>query len=372
MDVLQVNKLYDAVGGVEAVVRALAEGLSDRHGMEVLAARADGRSRRVDGVEVIGVRSFGEVLSVPVAPGFPSALAREAPRVDLLHYHLPNPLGVIAHLLVRPSTPYVVTYHSDIVRQARTGWLYRPLQRRFLGGAERIVATSPRLLTHSDALTDLGVETAVVPLSVDLDDPAYGGPPDTDRDDDPPTVLAVGRLNYYKGIDHLLDAIADLDARGVPPLLVVVGDGPRRAALERHARELGIVDRVSFEGHVDDGTLHGHYRHADVFVLPSVERSEAFGIVQIEAMAHRLPVVNTDLPSGVPWVSPDGETGVTVPPGDAGALADALAGLLADPDRRRRLGENGRDRVERLFSRDRMLDAYDELYRSVESSTRSR
>jgi rhamnosyl/mannosyltransferase len=157
-------------------------------------------------------------------------------------------------------------------------------------------------------------------------------------------VLFVGRLVYYKGLDILLPAM-----RSVPGRLLVVGDGPLRGAVERQAAELGIAGRVSLLGGVDDDTLQALYGLADVFVLPSTAKAEAFGLVQLEAMSRGCPVVNTNLPTGVPSVSLDGTTGLTVPPRDVGALARALRTLLEDDALRARYGANARVRA-RSFS----------------------
>ena len=154
--------------------------------------------------------------------------------------------------------------------------------------------------------------------------------------------------------------MANIDAN-----LLLVGDGDQRESLERRVHDLGISSRVQFLGRVDDRTLHACYNAADVFVLPSVAESEAFGIVQLEAMAYSTPVINTDLPTGVPWVSRDGETGVTVPPDDPEALADAIAALLDDPERRVAYGEAARQRVEEEFSREQMIDRTEALYRRL-------
>jgi rhamnosyl/mannosyltransferase len=256
----------------------------------------------------------------------------------------------------------VATYHSDIVRQQTALKVYRPLLDRFLTDIDHIFVTSPRLLEQSTSLAPYREKTSVVPLSIDLDDYGqYGGPPVAlPGDSNRPTLLFVGRLNYYKGVEYLLDAMPSLDAD-----LIVAGDGARRETLEDRATRLGVSDRVHFLGYVDETHLHGYYDRADVFVLPSVEPSEAFGIVQLEAMAYRTPVVNTDLPTGVPWVSQDGKTGVTVPPRDADALASAVADLLDDPERRRTYAERARERVERYFGHERMLNTMESRYRAI-------
>jgi rhamnosyl/mannosyltransferase len=173
-------------------------------------------------------------------------------------------------------------------------------------------------------------------------------------------VFAAGRLVYYKGFDVLVDAFRRVDAH-----LLIAGDGPLRGELERRIAEHGIGSKVTLLGRVPD--LRPYYHAADVFALPSVARSEAFGIVQMEAMACGTPVVNTSLDTGVPFVSPDGVSGLTVPPGDAEALADAIERLLADEALRARLGQGGRARVADELSAGRMARRTLALYDAVAS-----
>ncbi|QLG28687.1 glycosyltransferase [Halorarum halophilum] len=366
-NIVSVNKLYyPQIGGVESVVRAISEGMADRgHRVNVVASvpRGWGNRERHNGVTVRKTGSFGVVKSVPIAPGFPKQLRDAARTADILHHHLPNPLGPVSDLFVSTGDAQtVVTYHSDIVRQKLALKAYKPVLKRFLAAADRIVVTSPRLRDNSELLSAHTEKCDVVPLSVPLDEyGTYDGSAyDIPIDKDTETVLFVGRLNYYKGVTHLLNAMADVDAN-----LLIVGDGDRRTALERQVTELGLEDSVTFLGHVDDELLHYCYSVADMFVLPSVEASEAFGIVQLEAMAYELPVVNTDLPTGVPWVSVDGQTGRTVQPRDSKALAAAIQTLLDNPERRRQYGKNARQRVEEQFSRATMLDSMAAVYDSV-------
>ncbi|WP_276272928.1 glycosyltransferase [Haloarcula litorea] len=367
------NKLYPPViGGVEHVVRQLAEGFAKRgHDARVLVATERGRGgvETRDDVRVRRVSSLGTVLSTPLAPTFPIQLARDASYADIVHYHLPNPIGVVSHLLVRPDAPTVVTYHSDIVRQSRALKVYQPLLERMLADVDRIVTTSPRLRDSSPFLAPHTDKTTIVPLGIDLDAVnTDGSDADVEADTnlqprtDHPVVLTVGRLNYYKGIEYFVRAAAEVDAEAT---FLVVGDGPRRDALESLARSLGVDDCVTFTGWVDDKTLATCYSAADIFVFPSVERSEAFGIVQLEAMARSLPIVNTALPTGVPWVSEHGETGLTVPPRDESALADAIERLLSDDDLRAAFGAQARERVSETFTESQMVEETLTVYRTL-------
>jgi rhamnosyl/mannosyltransferase len=364
MNVLHATKFYyPKVGGIEWVVQQLAEGVVEAGGTaRVLATVDGGRGERttVNGVRVTKTGSLGVALSVPLAPTFPLHLRRASRHADIVHFHLPDPLSVTSQVsLGRRAPTMIATYHNDIVRQASLLKAYRPVLDRFLRRLDRILVTSPRLRDNSPFLEPYTEKCTVVPLSLDLD--AYGdydGPDfDVPVDGDRPVLLFVGRLIYYKGLEYLLDAMTDVDAD-----LLIAGKGPLREDLEVRARENGVGDKVTFLGYVGDEKLHCCFDRADLFVFPSIASSEGFGIVQLEAMAYGTPVVNTNLPTGVPWVSQDGETGVTVPPKDAAALAAGINDLLADPERREAYGENARARVHDEFSRNRMVERTRDVY----------
>lgn len=363
MDVLQVNKLYHPhIGGIEGAVKMLSEGLVEvGHDVSVLASREQGlgHSFELNGVSVRKSTSAGTVQSVPISPSFPGHLYREMKGRDVVHYHLPNPLAVVsAYLTPAPKAHTVVTYHSDIVRQASALVWYRPLLHSFLSEVDRIITTSPRLVDYSEHLDPYTDKIEVIPLAVDIEE--YDEGTETLGNVTSPVVLFVGRLNYYKGVEYLIDAMVD-----VPATLLVVGDGERRGALEARVNELSLNDKVTFLGKVSEETLQRCYATADIFALPSTEPSEAFGIVQLEAMAHGIPVVNTDLKTGVPWVSKDQLTGLTVETEDSKALEAALESLLSDDERREQLGAQAKDRVERHFSRSQLIEATESLYESL-------
>ena len=364
MNVLQVNKFYyPEVGGIEHVVQNIAEGLPSGYQTQILAARSKGRSssEQYNGVDVKKTSSIGVAMSVPLAPTFPLQLRNEARNADIVHHHLPNPLSTVSQLTVGTGDSTVIaTYHSDIVRQTTALKVYRPVLERFLDRVNRILVTSDRLLNHSEILESYEHKCAVVPLSVDLDEIDAEDPPELNIDTTGPVVLFVGRLNYYKGVEYLVDAMEDTEAT-----LLIAGDGEHRSVLKQRARDRGVDDQIQFLGYVSDTKLASLYRAADLFVLPSVEPSEAFGIVQLEAMARGLPVVNTSLPTGVPWVSQDGETGLTVSPRDATALADAINTLVEDNELRRRYGKQARRRVETLFTRKKMLRNIQAIYDQI-------
>jgi rhamnosyl/mannosyltransferase len=171
----------------------------------------------------------------------------------------------------------------------------------------------------------------------------------------------VGRLRYYKSLDTLLQAMPQIPQA----CLTVVGTGPMQQSWQGLAQELGLAGRVNFVGEVGDNDLPDYYRQADLFVLPSNARSEAFGIVLLEAMASGLPCVTTELGTGTSWIVQDGETGFVVPPLNPAALAQAINAIAADEALRQRFGQAALVRVKAEFSKEvmvhRVMQVYEEL-----------
>ncbi len=236
--------------------------------------------------------------------------------------------------------------------------------------ADAVIATSTAYLESSQELGPVRDKVQVIPYGIDLTrfSPALRESRDArtlraqfgER-----LILAAGRLIYYKGFEVLLDAL-----RRIRGHLLLVGDGPLRAALENKAQRLGVKDRVTFLGSIPNGQMGAFYGAASVFALPSTARSEAFGIVQIEALASGLPVVNTALASGVPYVSVNEQTGLTVEPNDPDQLARALNRLLDDPGLASRLGAAARERALALFTSERMVEETWRLYRNLREPMR--
>src|SRR2546423_2680296 len=302
---------------METPLGELWERLEGEVDARVVVAASGGRASTEETIGGVRVRREGTLLSLgasPVCPGLARRI-RES-RADIVHLHFPNPAAIVAYFLSGHAGRVVGTYRSDIVRQKILGRAFRPVLEHFLRRASAIIATSPDYVESSPVLKKFRERCRVIPLGV--------VPEQFERVDDRAVrdirgrygervVLSVGRLIYYKGFAHLIRAMRDVEAR-----LLVVGDGPLRRALERERDALGdLRERVVLLGEVADAAPY--FRAADVFALASVARSEAFGVVQLEAMAAGLPVVNTRLASGVPFVSVDGLTGITVPPADPAA-----------------------------------------------------
>lgn len=370
MHILHIYKDYDPVlGGIENHVKVLAEGLAARgHTVTVLVTNTAPHStvHCRGSLTIVKASRQWHFASTPLSLTMP-LFARMARNVDVVHLHFPYPPGDLVAMAVGGRPPWVITYHSDIVRQQAILWVYRPLLARTLDRAARIIVTSPRYICSSPWLRSRSEKCAVSPLSVDLDrfasDGAGGEKSAALRARyGQPLLLFVGKLRYYKGLHFLLEAMLQLRHRA---RLLIVGTGPEEPRLRNLAYTLGIADRVVFVGEVRDADLPAYYHAASLFVLPSHLRSEAFGIVQVEAQAAALPVICTEIGTGTSYVTLHGQTGLVVPPADPSALARAIDDLLDDPDLARQMGQRGRNRAEREFSHTRMIERVEGVYREV-------
>lgn len=360
MRILHIYKDYFPVlGGIENHVRMLAEGQAARgHDVTVLVCRRGIRTQveTLNRVQLVRTSRIATLASMPISLSLPLAVSRLQP--EIAHLHSPFPLGEVSNWLLGRARATVVTHHSDIVQQRIGLILYAPLLDRILRSADTVIATSKQYLETSRWLSRVRNRCVVVPLGVD---------PDRFRgcarhvDGRATSLLFVGRLRYYKGLETLFRALLLLpEAR-----LSVVGEGPMGARWKRLAAGLGLSDRVRFLGEVPDGDLAEHYATADLFVLPSSARAEAFGTVLLEAMAAALPVISTELGTGTSWVNRDGVTGRVVPPEHPDELARAIRELLPNKGLRERMGEAARARVLAEFTRDAMIGRIHQVYETV-------
>lgn len=372
MHVGLVNKYYypPHLGGVEQSLNLLARSLvADGNRVTALVANEGPRDAAeiLDGVQVHRLARSLAFASTPISLSMRGEIRRLAEKadVDVFHLHFPYPWGEVSWLSAGVDTPTVLTYHADVVRQKRLMTAYAPWLRRVLDRVDRIIVGAPQLIESSPFLTPVAEKCRVVPFAIE-----YGRFERTAEADaavarrlegvSGPLVLFVGRLVYYKGVDVLVEAMAQVNAT-----LVVIGRGPLEAELREKAVALGISDRIVWVEPVSDSELAAWYDAADVFCLPSTARSEAYGLVQLEAHYAGTPVVSTALPTGVPYVNQDGLTGLVVPPGDSPALADALNRLLADDELRQRLGRQARERALGDFSIERMVASTVAVYREA-------
>jgi rhamnosyl/mannosyltransferase len=386
--VLHIGKFFPPfAGGMEQFLADLLPALRD-HGIAA-AALVHGHDHHQGTVEVHHgcpvwrAPCHGRLVYAPVSPSFPRWLNRAIRefRPELLHLHLPNTSAFWA--LALPAArrlPWLVHWHSDVIsgvldRRLELAYrFYRPFEQGLLRGSRGVLVTSPSYLAASPALQAWRERCGVVPLGLD---PARLPAPD-----DAATaraellwpgggcrVLAIGRLTHYKGFEVLIRALA-----AQPNLqLVIVGGGEQHAGLAKLVDQLGLSNRIRLAGFQADPVRNALLAGCDVFCLPSLARSEAFGVVLLEAMRYSRPVVASDIPgSGVGWVVRQAGHGRLVPPGDAGALGRVLAELATDPAQRQALGQAGERALRQRFAIGPVAGRIAALYRESGSAATTR
>ncbi|PWT99359.1 MAG: glycosyl transferase family 1 [Terriglobia bacterium] len=364
LSVLHLGKYYPPhMGGIETHLQNLCVGLRHSVELQVFVASENHTSadQKLDGISISRVPTRLTLAGTPLCPGMINKIRKS--NVDILHIHLPNPNAVLAYLASGFRGPVVYTYHSDTVRQKFLGAAFEPFLHAALRRSAAIIATSPDYRRTSRVLARYLDRCHVIPYGISLDQFENCERSRVNKvrsQHGERLILSVGRLVYYKGFEYLIRAMTQVRGR-----LLIIGDGPLRPSLERLTSELSLGDKVVFVGEVQNEEIVPYYHAADLFVLGSVARSEAFGIVQIEAMASGTPVVNTALDSGVPFVSLDGQTGITVPPADANSLAGAINLLLDNSELRQALGNRARKRARDEFGVETMTSRTLALYERI-------
>ncbi|MHA3055292.1 glycosyltransferase [Acinetobacter sp. ANC 4633] len=370
MKVLHFFKCYypDSVGGVEQVICQLAEG-SRAHGVtsEVLSLSKRGPFRNqpyahhITHAAKLDLYLASTGLSLSVFKDF-RELASQA---DIVHYHFPWPFMDLVHFSTNCQKPTVLTYHSDIVKQKMLLQLYRPLLHRFMHSVDQIVATSPNYLATSPILQHYQHKTSVIPLG--LDRAAYL-PSDIARREywqqclGERFFLFVGAIRYYKGLHILVEAMRDVD---LP--VVIMGAGPMEDELRQQAAKMGL-NNIHFLGRLPDEDKFALLELCYGIVFPSHLRSEAFGISLLEGAMYGKPLISSEIGTGTTYINIHQETGLVVPPSEPGALRDAMLKLWKDPALAVRYGQNAQQRYQKLFTAERMVGQYMDVYNTLLNS----
>lgn len=368
LKVLHVFKLYlpDLHGGIQEVIRQLCHVTSRQYGVEnrvLTVAQGPGeREIALPDSLVVRCKMTLDVASTPISIEMISEFRKQLEWADIVHYHFPWPFGEILHLLFGKKTKSVVTYHSDIYKQRFLKVLYGPVMHRFLNRVDRIVVTSRNYLTTSSDLACHRSQCSVIPIG--LDEKSY--PVATSEE-----LIAweervgrdffffVGILRYYKGLHVLLEAM-----QNAPFKMVIAGTGPLLKELQQKVEDLALTN-VEFVGYVGDEDKAALFNLARAVVLPSLYRSEAFGVSLLEGAMYSLPLISTEIGTGTTYVNEKDVTGLVVPPDDVDALRTAMEKLSSDNSLCKKMGRDARLRYENLFSADRMAEKYYRLYREI-------
>lgn len=318
---------------------------------------------------IVRTGMWARLLYTPISPAFPWHLRRliKTFKPDILHLHLPNPSVFWA--LALPSArriPWVVHWHADVITSAQD-WrmklfykLYQPFEHAVLKRAKTIVATSAPYRDTSLPLRKWLSKCKVVPLGMDAE--RFGSATRSQGRKEALQVLAVGRLTYYKGFRYLIEAAAQ-----IPDIHInLVGHGNQAEQLKSLVASLKLQDRVTFHGILSNDELAQKMMDCDCLCLPSIERTEAFGMVLLEAMYFGKATVISDVEgSGMGWVVDDNVTGIKVNPADADALAGAFRRLAADRKELADLGQRGREKFDQQFEINHAVEGLVKIYQQV-------
>jgi rhamnosyl/mannosyltransferase len=379
MRILHIGKYYPPyAGGMEIFLRDLLKAQRKRS-LEVAALVHHHKHSRksskenIEGIPIVRTASLGQILYAPVSPTFPLVLKKiiRSFRPHLLHFHFPNPSAFWSLALSEARLiPWMIQWQSDVVpssidrRLEKAYRCYRPLEQGMLKRAQKILVASKPYLQNSVPLKPWISKCTVIPLGVDPERLPWPEPLEIERAEKSwPSgclrVLSVGRLTYYKGFDVLIRAVGRTRNTAVQ----IVGEGNLKAELEAEVRRQGVQRQVRLRGGLSNKMLQALFATCDLFCLPSLERTEAFGVVLLEAMRYGKPIVASDIPgSGPGWVVKEGDCGWLVPPGNADALAKKVAYLAAKPSLRREAGQKGQQNFNRKFHIQSVAQGIGDIY----------
>jgi rhamnosyl/mannosyltransferase len=379
MKVLHIGKFYPPVaGGMENFLADLVEaqrraGLDSRVICHQYKGEPLNQGKRSSFVR--RVRTFGSLCYVPVCPAFPVVLYQEIKKFqpDVIHVHMPNFSGFFIPPCYKGKI--VVHWHSDVVFPQEKIFhrflyqIYRLPERRLLSRADAVIATSPPYLEESPALCDFQEKSVVIPLG--LGDHRVFLCNESEKQKvrlqyaplapQGRLLVTVGRLSHYKGLQHLLKAMQGTSSR-----LLIIGTGEQRLLLEKMAKELGLSKQVTFLGYVQDELMNKIVAAADMCCLPSTDRSEAFGLILLEAMALGTACLSTAIVgSGTGWANKDGLTGAVVPPASVEALHHVICAAERGALDTKELGRNARLFFEQNYRMETIETRIRELYSKI-------
>ena len=369
--VLQLGKFYPVKGGVEKVMYDLMLGLSGQDiDCDMLCAASEGGNRTITingHARLICCTSWAKIAATMISPAMIFTLRKICRKYDIIHIHHPDPMACLALFCSGYKGRVILHWHSDIQKQKILLRLYRPLQDWLLERAEQIVGTTPVYLAESPCLKKMQEKTVSLPIGVEpMCSTAEATEEIKKRYPGKKIIFSLGRLVHYKGYKFLIESARYLDKSY---LILIGGTGKLKDELQTEIDVLGLQGKVKLLGRISDEQLPSYYGACDIFCLSSVQKTEAFGIVQIEAMSCGKPVVATNIPqSGVAWVNAHGISGINVTPGNAKELAEAIKFLTENKKIYKVYSENAEKRYKEFFTKENMVKQCLKIYREHEGN----
>ena len=369
MRVLQLGKYFPPyVGGIETIIFNLTEELNKRGiKTDVLCSNFKKYYKKETdrGYIVYKTKRYGELLSTPITPQLIFKLKKIISDYDIIHVHHPNPIANLALFFAKPKEQKIVLHwHSDIIKQKLTLKLYLPLLKWLVKKANIILATNPQIIKHSSILKLNQEKCIIIPLGTvkpKINNHIFSSLKKFHKNKK--IIFSLGRFVYYKGFEYLIESAKYLTN---DIIILIGGSGPLKAKYEKLIRKYNFKDKVHLIGKIPSQNLGSYYKACDLFCLPSIEKSEAFGLVMVEAMSFGKPVVATKIEgSGVSWVNQHQITGLNVPPKNPKALAEAFTYILENENVYQQFSRNALKRYETEFTLEKMIDRVINVYQRL-------
>lgn len=366
------------MGGIENFLALLCKNISSRWSNFALVHHHQSFKNTIeeslDNSQITRVSCLGRLFFAPISPTFPFHLQKKIKTIapDIIHIHLPNTSAFFLLLNKKAKQiPWIIHWHSDVISsptQTSLRWLYplyRPFERALLKRAKKIICTSPIYLEHSKTLQAFKEKCDVVPLGIELktQDNSIHVKPKLHWKKDKKKILSIGRLTYYKGFKHLIQAMSLLDS---DCQLIIVGKGELKKKLQLQIDQLNLTSRVIIAENIDNPTLQHLQQSCDVFCLPSIEKTEAFGLVLLEMMQYQKPIVVSYVEgSGMNWVIEDQYNGLFSKAKNANDLAKKISLLLTNPELAERLAVNGYQKLQQSFQMSTIAKDVEAIYEQI-------
>ena len=372
MKILQLGKFYPpSIGGIQLVMYDITETINKNKDIEcdVLCSNDVNlyTEEVINNYRVFRTKTFGTYFATSATPQMIFKLRNIISEYDIIHLHLPDPMANLALFFANTKNKKVILHwHSDIIKQKYLLKLYEPLQKWLMKRADKIIATTPKYIKESKYLQNFESKCVSIPIGIDRD--KLKSSIDLvnnikDKYKNKKIIFSLGRCVYYKGFEYLIDSAKYLTDEY---MILIGGNGPLKENLQNKIIKNGLENKVKLLGRVEDDVLGSYYEACDIYCLPSIVKSEAFGIVQIEAMSFSKPIVATKIDgSGVDWVNKNHVSGINVNPKDSKGLAIAFNKLMSNNDIYKKYSEGSKNRFTKLFDRDTMANSIFNLYKEI-------
>ncbi len=371
MKILQLGKFYPPdTGGMETALHNITEGLNHKGiQCDVLCANSkkEYKEEIVDGYKIFRTANYGKLSSTSITPQMIIKLKEIIANYDIIHLHHPNPMANLALLFANPKKQKIVLHwHSDIIKQQFEFKFYKPLLIWMLKKTDVIIGTSQKYIEASEQLKDFQHKCIAIPRGIKRNDLFANNERSREIREKYPNkriIFSLGRFIYYKGFEYLIES-----AKYLPDEYIILlgGEGELKKKYEQIISENGLSQKVFLVGRIAQKDLGSYYQACDLFCLPSIAKSEAFGLVMVEAMSFGKPIVATKINgSGTDWVNQDGITGLNVDPENAEELAKAFKTILENPTIYQKFSENAYQRYLNEFTIETEVNKLIDIYRTI-------